>query len=433
MPEITIIGAGIAGLSAGYHAEQRGIKYQIFEQENCVGGLCRTVSKDGFYFDFSGHLLHLNDPYCRTLVKKLLGGNLRIIKRNAAIYSKGVFTRYPFQANLYGLPHRVVEECLSEFEKAYYKKRDLPAQSYKTFHIWVLANFGKGIARHFMFPYNEKFWTIRLDRITCDWMGKYVPLPTLKEVSDGAFHKQAKEFGYNATFWYPKKGGIQSLCDTLAKRIKNIHLNKAVKKVSLKKKELIFNSGEGTEYAKLISTMPLKRLIEIIEDKVPSNIRQAGQGLRHNSLLILNIAIKGRDITDKHWVYLPEKKYIPYRVGIYTNFSTSMAPPDTTSYYVEMAYRKGWDIDKNKMINKAINDMMDIGFIRKKKDIITKDVFDIEYAYVIYDKNYSRNRKVLLDYLRKHGIFSIGRYGNWEYSSIEQAIEQGKIAIDKLI
>jgi protoporphyrinogen oxidase len=283
-----------------------------------------------------------------------------------------------------------------------------------------------------MLPYNEKFWTLDLNKITCEWMDGYVPTPTLKEVVNGASPKQEKEFGYNVTFWYPKEGGIQSLCDAFANQMKNIHLNRALKKISLKNKELTFESEEKTGYSKLISTIPLKRLIEIIDDKIPTSIKQARQDLKHNSLLILNLGVKGRNVTDKHWVYVPEKKYIPYRIGVYTNFSNSMAPLGTTSYYVEMAYRKEWDIDRTKLINKAINDMADIGFIRRKKDIITKDFFDVEYGYVIYDKNYLRNRKILLDYLRRHDILSIGRYGNWEYSSIEQAIEQGREIISNL-
>ena len=432
MSELIIIGAGITGLSAGYHAEKRNIKYQIFEQESQVGGLCRTLYKDGFYFDISGHVLSLKDQYIQALVRRFLKDNLRIIKRNAAIYSKEVFTRYPFQVNLYGLPRRVISECLREFVKVYFKHRDLPPNSYRTFHDLILAKFGKGIARHFMFPYNSKFWTVPVRDIVCDWVAGYIPMPSLEDIFNGAFGRKKDNFGHNAIFWYPSRGGIQPLCDNFAERLKNLHLNKSVRKISLKKKELTFNSGEVIGYTKLISTMPLKELIAIAEDDLPSRITQAARKLKHNSVLVLNIGVKGQNLTDKHWVYLPEKKYAPYRVGTYTNFSKQIAPPGTTSYYAEIAYRKDWNVNKDKLINRTINDMLSIGFIRKKKDIITKDVFDIKYAYVIYDKNYSQNRKVLLEYLRRHNIFSIGRYGGWEYSLMESAMQQGKNIIDKV-
>lgn len=200
MGKIIIIGAGLAGLSAGYHAEKRNIDYEIYEKENRVGGLCRTVEKDGFCFDYSGHLLHLKDPYFQSFVKDLLGDNMNIIERNAFIYSNGVFTRYPFQANLYGLHPEVIKECLIEFVRAYYENEDMPTRSYRSFHEWIVAKLGKGIGRHFMFPYNEKLWTVPTEELTCEWMSEYVPKPGLEDVFNGTFFDQKKGFGYNEVF-----------------------------------------------------------------------------------------------------------------------------------------------------------------------------------------------------------------------------------------
>src|SRR5262245_24479466 len=121
MADLVIIGAGLAGLSAAYHAERNGLDYALYEAGDVVGGCCRTVEREGFLFDYSGHLLHLKDPYFQELIRELLVDNLNIISRNAVIYSHGVFTRYPFQANLFGLPAAVVKECLQEFVKAYFE------------------------------------------------------------------------------------------------------------------------------------------------------------------------------------------------------------------------------------------------------------------------------------------------------------------------
>ena len=200
MGKTVIIGAGLTGLSAGYHAQQDGIDYAVYEAEGAVGGLCRTIEKDGFFFDYSGHLLHLKNPYFQELVKGLLGDNLNILTRYAVIYSNGVFTRYPFQANLYGLPPLIVKECLMEFVKAYYGNEDLPTKRYATFREWIFAKLGDGIGRHFMFPYNEKLWTVPTEKMTCEWLGEYVPKPSLEDVFNGAFEDQSKVFGYNSSF-----------------------------------------------------------------------------------------------------------------------------------------------------------------------------------------------------------------------------------------
>ena len=100
---ILIIGAGLAGLSTAYHLGSK--DYQIYEKEEEVGGLCRSYEKDGFTFDYTGHLLHLRNDYTSTLLEKLMPPTVTPHKRRASIYAKGVLTPYPFQANLSTVNH----------------------------------------------------------------------------------------------------------------------------------------------------------------------------------------------------------------------------------------------------------------------------------------------------------------------------------------
>ena len=429
MAELLIIGAGLAGLSAGYHAQQEKLEYELYEADVRVGGNCKTIERDGFLFDYSGHLLHLKDPYFQELVKELLTDNLNIINRNAVIYSHGAFTRYPFQANLFGLPAEVIKECLLEFVKSYYGNEDLTTRDYRTFHDWIVAKLGEGIGRHFMFPYNEKLWTVPTEEMTCEWMSEYVPKPNLDDVFTGAFEDQSKGFGYNANFWYPQRGGIQALCDALAARVPNIHLNESVSAIDTVAKVIRFTSGKTAGYSKLISTMPLNKLIEKLEGPLPEQVLSACQKLRHNSILIVNLGVQGDDLTDKHWIYLPEKKFTAYRVGVYSNFSSALVPAGTTSFYVEIGYQQDWNVDKDALVTKAVAEMVEIGLIRNLEDILVKDVIDLECAYVIYDHQQSESRKTIMDYLNQHEIVSVGRYGNWEYSGMEEAMLQGKTAV----
>ncbi|MFZ4856692.1 MAG: protoporphyrinogen/coproporphyrinogen oxidase [Desulfuromonadaceae bacterium] len=430
MSKTIIIGAGLAGLSAGYHAQLNNLEYELYEADARVGGNCQTIEKDGFFFDYSGHLLHLKDPYFQGLVKDLLTDNLKVINRNAIIYSHGTYSRYPFQANLFGLPAHVIKECLLEFVKAYHGNEDLPTRDYRTFRDWIVAKLGEGIGRHFMFPYNEKLWTVPTEEMTCNWMSEYVPKPNLEDVFNGAFEDQSKGFGYNASFWYPQRGGIQALCDAWAARVHNIHLNESVTAIDTAAKVVRFASGACATYTKLVSTMPLNKLVEKLDGPVPADVLNAGKQLRHNSVLIVNLGVKGGDLTDKHWIYLPEKKFTAYRVGVYSNFTAAMAPADTTSFYVEIGYQQGWNVDKDALVNKAVEEMVEIGVIRSLDDILVKDILDLECAYVIYDHNQSESRKIIMDYLNQHDIVSVGRYGNWEYSGMEEAMLQGKDAVE---
>ena len=116
MPEpIVILGAGLAGLSAAFHAKKLGIPHQLYERESRVGGLVRSEKVNGFSFDYTGHLLHMKQPRTRKLVLEELGLKRAFVsvERNSFVYMNGVYTRAPFQANLYGQPPGVIRDCLA--------------------------------------------------------------------------------------------------------------------------------------------------------------------------------------------------------------------------------------------------------------------------------------------------------------------------------
>src|SRR5690349_14925855 len=119
---VAILGAGLTGMAAAYHLRQAGVPYRIFERLPHPGGHAITVEDDGFRFDRTGHLLHLRDPETRSLVLSWIGPDHLEIERKSLIWSNGVYTRYPFQANTFGLPPQVAYECLHGFLQAHYAK-----------------------------------------------------------------------------------------------------------------------------------------------------------------------------------------------------------------------------------------------------------------------------------------------------------------------
>src|SRR3989454_363120 len=275
---VVILGAGLTGLSAAYHLDAPSV---VIEREAEVGGLARTHIENGFTFDCTGHLLHLKDPRVVALVDAILPDAFSRHERRALVFSKGVYTPYPFQANLHGLPPEVVQECVGAFVEALVRRaaEGEPDPSRLNFRDWTERSFGAGIARHFLVPYNTKLWRTDLDEIECGWVSWSIPRPTLKEVLDGAFGTTVRGLGYNPTFLYPRRGGIIVLPEALARRGAEVRFNETVTAVDAAARAVHLAGGRVVRYERLVSTLPLDRLLAITRG-LPAGLPEIGGRLR---------------------------------------------------------------------------------------------------------------------------------------------------------
>jgi len=429
-----IIGAGLAGLSAAYHLKT---SYALFEKDSEIGGMARSAQKDGYIFDYDGHLLHFRNEYAFNLVSELLNGNMAPHKRNSWIYSKGAFTRYPFQANFYGLPKSVVKDCLMGLIKARIPfTQPSPhrgeGKGEGNFENWIMKTFGEGIANHFMLSYNRKFWTIEPRDMTCEWLDGFVPVPNLEDTVTGAISDNTKPYGYNSRFWYPVKGGISELVRGFSERVRNVYVNKRAVTIDQYRREIIFEDSTIKKFKNLITTIPLPELSMLLVD-MPPDVRHAFSMLRWTSIFVLNLGIKSDNLSERHWVYYPEEDLIFYRVGFPTSFSMDVAPSQRVSIYAEIAYSDTKKIDKEKAMPKAIDDLKRCGIISEESDIEVCLPIDIKYGYALYDSNRKHAVQLIKDYLERFGIYSIGRYGSWKYMSMEDVILEGKALAEKML
>ncbi len=426
---IIILGAGLNGLSVAWHLQQSGIECHVFEKEETIGGLCRSKKINGFSFDYSGHLLHFRNRYTFNLVKYLLGNNLIEQKRSAWIYANKRYIPYPFQAHLYSLPAKIREECLAGLIEA--SKNCSRTQKQKNIFLdWINGTFGKGIAKHFLIPYNTKFWTVDPQEMTCEWLDGFIPVPSMKQMFEGAVKDSKREFGYNAKFWYPKKGGIASLSNALASGIKNIRTNCEVTGIDLRKKEIIL-SGSGRErFDCLISTIPLPEIPMLING-IPKKVLSSFDKLKWNSIFNLNLGLNNGSRLQKHWIYFPEKRFSFFRVGFFHNFSTNLAPQSKSSLYIEVSYPQNKRIDNNSTASSIKDGLREVGILDGNK-ISAQDINEIRYAYPIYNQDYGAARSNILDFLKQKDIISCGRYGSWKYLSMEDTILEGRAIAGKI-
>lgn len=422
---IIILGAGVAGLSAAFHL--KGKEYAIFEKEGEVGGLCRSVVHDGFTFDYTGHLLNISQPYTQELLNDLLPDQLIRHQRRSTIFFQGSYVPFPFQANLWALPKEITRECLLEFIRTACGE----VKGKNDFRSWVYQAFGSGIAKYFMVPYNEKLWRIPLDEISLEWVERFIPHPTLEEVIDGALGVNLKGFGYNQEFLYPLQGGIGVLPQAFLSKVENVHLGKEAESIDIEKKMVRFRDGSETTYDTLISSLPLDELLQRIEP-LPDAIKDFKHSLRYVSVINVNLGVNREKISDFHWIYYPEPAYPFYRVGFLSNFSPHVAPQGSSSIYVEISYLPSNPPQVDQVREETLSSLIACGILRDDDEILTEKILMIKHAYVIYDLFRYQHLSSIIQFLRSQGIYPIGRYGLWEYATIEEAILQGREAAQEL-
>lgn len=464
-----VVGAGPTGLSAAYHL---GSDALLIEQNSRVGGLCRSIEVNGFTFDYAGHIMFSNDPYVHELYRILLGDNVHWQDREAWIYSKDVYTRYPFQASLYGLPPAVIKECVLGAIEARFGSlknghnrnsangngtngtrsttlKDCCADGIlessaalaearngthgpkdpRNFEEFIYKVWGAGIAKHFAIPYNRKLWAVPLNEVETSWLGGRVPLPDLEQMIEGALSPTPKVLGPNARFGYPLRGGFQALMDAWLPHLKGeLRTGSRVIRVSPAQRTVTLNDGSELPYEHLISTMPLPVLMRQI-DEAPASLRAEAAKLRHISVRCVHLGIGREQLTEKHWIYYPEDTVF-HRIFVQGNASPSCNPAGGFGLTCEITYApsKPLPCDGDDLMKLCIEDCRRVGLLRRDDPVWAAVQCDLPYAYVVYDHGRAAAVQAIREWLRKRNILLAGRYSEWEYYNSDHAFLAGKRA-----
>jgi protoporphyrinogen oxidase len=427
---VLILGGGLAGLSTAFHLRR---PWLLVERESRVGGLVRTETMHGgFRFDPTGHWLHLRDPGIQALVhERLLKDGLVTVARRAAVFTRGVFTRFPYQVNTHGLPAEVVAENLLGFVEATVGEggRALREREPANFEEFILRHLGAGFAKNFMVPYNTKLFGMPPRELSAAWCGRFVPKPSLKEVVDGALGLGSDALGYNATFVYPKEGGIEGLALALHRALEGGEIRVSTQPTALDWERRVAKLSDGTEvrWSALVSTLPLPALVGLLHE-VPDAVREAASKLRATDVTWVAVGVRGPNLQPWHWVYTPEPEFMTYRIGSPSAVFPGTAPAGTSSFYVEYSGPRSAEA----CARAAVEDLVRARMIGRAADVLFTEPRVIRNAYVLYDAHYGQARQTVIDFLGEVGIRTAGRYGNWEYSSMEDALLGGRAAADQV-
>ncbi len=426
-----VLGAGLSGISTAYAL--RGENFLVLEKGSAPGGLCTSEEKSGFTFDQTGHWLHLCREKTKDLFFSLFPGDEHVqIVRKTFVYSHGTYTLYPFQSNTYGLPPQVIKECIVGFVKAMYESDKSRAK--ENFYEWCMAYLGEGISKHFMIPYNSKIYTVHPKEMASHWCDYYVPKPTLEQVVEGAITSPEQKVGYNASFYYPKEGGIGSLVKRLFDRTeKEKYLfNTEPTAIDLDNKTVTLKNGEKITYENLVSSISLRDFLNMVEGSFSEEAEKIAKRLKIASVSYLNIGLKNRLKHEAHWVYLPEEKFLPYRMGSFSNIYGKMAPEGKSSVYIEYTHQGPFsEIEKFK--EASIDTLVEMGMIEKSEEVEFADYRVIDNGYVIFHNEYFDDMEKVNSVMEGKSTQLVGRYGRWTYNAMEDAMLDGLGAGEKIL
>ncbi|MGA2680335.1 MAG: FAD-dependent oxidoreductase [Candidatus Bathyarchaeia archaeon] len=420
-----IFGGGLTGLTLDYLLSQRSVDVELLEKEKELGGLMRTLREDGFAFDWGGsHIIFSKNKEALDFMLRLLGENKVLDKRNTKVLYKGSYIKYPFENGLADLPKQENFECLYAFIENLLAKEEGKVNKPANLKEWFHYTFGSGIAQKYLVPYNQKIWKHPLEDMTLEWVER-IPNPPVADIVKSSLGIKTEGYTHQSNFYYPLRGGIQTVIESLAKNVQsNITVGFEVKKV---RKEggcwVISNGKEEKVYDKIVSTIPIQALIKAMD--APKRVRAAADDLKFNSLVTVMLGLNTANINDFSWLYIPEETSLPHRVSFPSNYSSYVTPRGKSSVLAEVTCRKDddtWIMDDQEITDRVIDDLHRLHIMDKESVCFTKAKRST-CAYVLTDTNYAENLKTVKSYVSKAGIDLLGRFSEFKYLNMDGCVE----------
>ena len=428
-----VLGGGLSGLTAARAICELGHKGLLLERCPSLGGLTRTVEVGDFCFDYTGHFLHLSryDTPADIPYAGLNNDTWQRIHRRSCCFVAGKLIDAPIQYNLGQLPAEILHQCVESYEARPALERSGPL----TFRDFIVQGFGQYLADLFLIPQNEKTMAISLDRLSTQAVKRFFPPPDEALVRAGIRGELPTSGGYNSAFWYPKTGGIGALVKGLGSGLNDIRTNQQVKAIDLSRRKLQTSTGESFSWNHLFSSMPLKSLCQITND---ADLRVAGKELSYSSTVSFNIGLHGAlrpEFKGIHWIYVPDRSIPFYRVGFYSNISKGICTPGHSALYVEVGVpsEEIETIDLVKDLQpRVIASLEDLGWIDSRA-VACVALHIIRHAYVHHTDRRERLLEAILSRLHQFDIHPIGRYGLWDYTSMEDSMESARSTVREVL
>jgi protoporphyrinogen oxidase len=446
MAKITILGAGLAGISASYHLGHQNC--QIFEKNNYLGGHIHSDARNGFVWDEGPHVSFTSSDYVKELFDKNVEAEFWDYPVETTNYFEGKWIPHPAQTNLWSLPSELKEKCLDSFLSS----RDTKNQNINNYEDWLIAAFGEVFYKNFPRKYTEKYWTVSPKDLTTDWVGNRVYYPEIEDVKQGAIAKLQNQTHYIKKIRYPKSGGYFSFARKMYDN-SQIELNKELQYIEFDQSLIKFTDGTSHCYSKLINTIPLPILIE--RSNAPQEIKEAVQMLACSSVLLVNIIADHATVRKENWMYVYDQDKWSTRINCTELLSPSNGVTGQTGVQVEVYFSdyKKCTVSHEQIAKEVIEEIAEMGLIESKDKVINHHTRWVDWANVIFDHHRKEALNNVLAYLETKGLIRedddllpmtdwnkkediklgainlAGRFAQWKYYWTDDCVLRGKFLI----
>jgi protoporphyrinogen oxidase len=437
---VTILGAGLAGLSAGHALAEGGVPVLILEKEPYIGGLAASFKSGDFVYDLGPHRFHSQNTEILEHIQALLGDNLHYRERLSRIFMNDQFFNYPLKtANvLRNLPATFLLKAFIDYLgiRLYNMVRPIPDDCFEN---WVKKRFGNTLYKMFFGTYTEKAWGMPCTQISADWAAQRITLLNLWDtVKKTLFKPKNVPRTYVSQFLYPREGGIGAISqrygDYIRERGGEILTRAEIREIQVKgnRAESITFMHQGREQTcpveYLISTIPCTVLPTYLAPAPPGGVMEANRALKHIAVVMIIFDVAREKVTDDHWIYLPEHDLTVHRISEFKNFSETCCPPDRTMVCAEIMAHVGnriWTAEPATLKKIAVQDLAKVGLIEPEEAGRAR-IHRRAYSYPVYDLTYKENLDTLLAYLDAfENLKTAGRQGLFKYNNMDHSIEMG--------
>jgi len=426
MPNIVVLGSGMAGFGAAHRLHAEGITPVMYDKNSYHGGHTASFRYEtGFLFDLGPHISFTKDTRIQDLLATNLDGRFETIQIKLNNYWRGFWPEHPVQVHLHGLPDETIVKIISDFVE----ERSKPERPIKNYADWLYSSFGKSFAELFPMQYTRKYHLTPAENLSTDWLGPRIYRPSLEEVLRGALSASAPHAHYITHFRYPSEGGFVSYLEKFLPK-GNLKLNHTLVSVDPQARLLSFSNGTVAPYDRLVSSVPLPELVRMIKG-APPDVRAAAERLACSTCVLVNIGVDRDDLSPSHMSYFYDEDICFTRLSFPHMLSRTNAPTGTGNIQAEVYFSAKYRPltgSPNDWIEPVIADLRRCGLLRENDQVLFRNAILLPYANIIFDLERATALKTVHGYLDELGIAYCGRYGDWGYMWTDESFISGERA-----